>query len=57
MISALEQKEAGLAINKALFDKNSNELIKLISDFMHQNDMKTTKEIVQKIPIKDDEIS
>ena len=52
-----ELKKAGLAINKALFDKNSDELIRLISDFMRQNDMKSTREIVQKIPVKDDEVS
>ncbi len=57
MNSKLGPKEAGLAINKALFDKNSDVLIRLISDFMRQNDMKATKEIVQNLPVLDDEVS
>jgi len=36
----------------ALFDKNSDELIKLISEFMRQNNLKTTKEFVQMIPVE-----
>jgi len=52
MNSLTELKETGLAINKALFDKNSEELIRLIADYMRKNNMKTSQEIVQMIPVE-----
>jgi len=47
-----EQKETGLAINKALFDKDSEKLIRLISDYMQKHNMKASQEIVQMIPVE-----
>ena len=52
MNSPTDLKETGLAINKALFDKNSEELIRLISDYMRKNNMKTSQKMVQMIPVK-----
>jgi len=52
MNSQMDMKEIGLAINKALFDNNSDELIRLISNYMRKNNMETTQEIVQTIPVK-----